>query len=129
MSTPQELAAQMATRTEQQLQDMFARPADWSKEVLNAAKAELEKRGIRIVVVPAQQQPSNADYEVLPNGRKRFLKATGVDILISIFLPGWGLIVGAWAFFVKGEQKRGATMMIIGGIILFLVIISGQFNK
>jgi hypothetical protein len=129
MSTPQELAAQMATKTDQQLQDMFARPADWSKEALDGAKAELEKRGIRIVVVPVQPPASNADYEVLPNGRKRFLKATNVDIIISIFLPGWGLMVGAWAFFVKGEQKRGTTMMIIGGIILFLVIISGQFNK
>jgi len=129
MNTPQEIAAQMAEKTDQQLQDMFARSADWSKEALDAAKGELEKRGIRIVVVPAQQPPSNADYEMLPSGRKRFLKATGVDILISIFLPGWGLLVGGWAFFVKGEQKRGATMMIIGGIILFLVIISGQFNK
>jgi len=67
------------------------RSADWSKEALDAAKVELEKRGIRIVIVPAQQPPSNADYEMLPTGRKRFLKATGVDILISIFLPGWGL--------------------------------------
>ena len=73
--------------------------------------------------------PPNADYEILPNGRKRFLKATGLDIVISIFLPGWGLIVGAMAFLIKGEKKRGATMMIIGAIVLFLVIISGNFNK
>jgi len=45
------------------------------------------------------------------------LKATVVDIIISVILPGWGLIVGALAFFAKGEKKRGATMMIIGAFI------------
>lgn len=77
----------------------------------------------KLLLQPQTPTP-NADYEILPDGRKRFLKATGVDIIISIFFPGWGLIVGAFAFFAKGEKKRGATMMIIGAIILFLVIIS-----
>jgi hypothetical protein len=63
-----------------------------------------------------------------PDGRKQYLKATGLDIAISILLPGWGLIVGAMAFFIKGEKKRGATMMIIGAIILFLVIVTGNFH-
>jgi hypothetical protein len=71
----------------------------------------------------------NTNSELLPNGRKRLLKATAIDIIVSIILPGWGVLVGAFAFFAKGEKKRGATMMIIGAVILFLLIASGQFRN
>ena len=46
MSTPQELAGQMAQKTDQQLLDMVARPAYWIPRQLDAAKAELQKRNI-----------------------------------------------------------------------------------
>ncbi len=69
------------------------------------------------------------DGKVIPDKKERLEKATTLDVIISIFLPGWGLIVGALAFFIKGEKKRGATMMIIGAIILFLLIISGNFGS
>jgi len=73
--------------------------------------------------------PPNADYEMLPNGRKRLLKATGLDIIISFFLPGWGLLVGAIALFVKREKKRGMTMMAIGICSLVFYILTGQFSS
>jgi hypothetical protein len=125
MKTPQELAEQMAAQTDQQLQDMFARPADWTPQALDAARAELQKRGLR--PVEAAPPPPNKDYEVLPSGRKRLLKATVLDIVISIFIPGWGIIVGAIALFVKHEKKRGLTMMIIGICALLLLIFTHQF--
>ena len=77
-------------------------------------------------LLTVQQAPPGANYEILPDGRKRFLKATGIDIVISIILPVWGLAVGGYAYFGKGETKRGATMMIIGAIVLVLCII-GSF--
>jgi TM2 domain-containing membrane protein YozV len=51
MRTPQELANLMAQKTDQQLLDMFGRAEDWSPVALDAARAELQKRGIRPVEV------------------------------------------------------------------------------
>jgi hypothetical protein len=44
MNTPQELAQQMTQKTDQQLLEMFNRPADWTAEALEAAEAELQAR-------------------------------------------------------------------------------------
>ena len=55
MNTSNELSALMAEKTDQQLQEMFAEPADyWSAKALDAAKAELEKRNIRTVATSPQ---------------------------------------------------------------------------
>ncbi len=70
---------------------------------------------------------STADYELTPNGQKRFLKATTFDILISIILPGWGIIVGLIAFF-KGEKKRASTMIDVGICIILLSIFIGGYR-
>ena len=53
MTSPQELAAQMADKTDQELQEMFARPADWSAQALDAARIELTKRNINVEAVRA----------------------------------------------------------------------------
>lgn len=47
----------MAEKTDQQLQDMFARPADWSPQALDAARAELQKRNVSPVEIASQ--PAN----------------------------------------------------------------------
>ena len=75
--------------------------------------------------LPSQTAP-NEDSEVLPNGSKRFLKATVFDIIFSICMPPFGFIVGALAS-IKGEKKRGATMMIVaacnvGAIVTFAIL-------
>ena|ERR1017187_863272 len=46
MSTPKDLAQQMADKSEQELLAMFASPADWTPEALDSAKAELRKRNV-----------------------------------------------------------------------------------
>jgi hypothetical protein len=51
MNTPQEFAGLMAEKTDQQLRDMFGRRDDWSPQALDAARAELQRRNIRPVVV------------------------------------------------------------------------------
>jgi hypothetical protein len=52
-------------------------------------------------------------YVILPDGRIRFLKATFRDILLSVVIPPVGFLVGFFAFTLKGEKRRGATMMIL----------------
>jgi hypothetical protein len=44
MITPEELAKQMAEKTDHQLQEMFDRAEDWTPEALDASWAELQKR-------------------------------------------------------------------------------------
>jgi len=118
--TPQQPAEKMAEKTDQQLLDMLAKPSDWTPAALDAARTELQKRNIRVVEV-APQIPPNTTYVVTSSGRKRFLKATTFDIILSIFLPGWGVIVGLIGL-CKGEGKRGATMIAIGTCSLLIAI-------
>lgn len=54
--------------------------------------------------------------------RPRFRTASLVDMLISLVLPGWGVVVGAVAS-SKGEQRRGQTMIWFGIICIIMVVI------
>ena len=56
MTLPEELAPQMAGKTDQELQEMFARPEDWSAQALGAARMELTKRNINVKAVPVMQK-------------------------------------------------------------------------
>jgi len=56
----------------------------------------------------------------------RFEKATTGDIILSIIIPGWGVLIGLIAL-CKGEKKRAGTMIIISAGIIFLFILSRQF--
>ena len=109
--TPQQLTTTMANKTTPELQEMFAKATDWTPDAIKAASAELLKRGIPVPA--AAPPPPNLDYEITASGRKRYLKATTFDILISICIPGWGVLVGFMAFF-KGEGRRAMTMIILG---------------
>ena len=58
----------------------------------------------------------------------KYTKATTVDIVLSIILPGWGVLVGLIAL-LKGEVKRAGTMISIGiliNIIIFIALGSGS---
>ncbi len=98
---------------------MFTKAHDWTPEALAAAGSELQRRGLP--VPEASPPPRNFDHEILPDGRKRFLRATMVDVLVSLFLPSWGLIVGFMAL-LKGEGKRGLTMMGLGIVSVAVVV-------
>lgn len=95
-----------------------------SKLHTDGTLSDIEFEQAKSRLLSQSQAPPGANYEILPDGRKRFLKATPVDIIVSIILPFWGLAIGGYAYFGKGETKRGATRMIIGAIVLFLCIIA-----
>ena len=66
-------------------------------------------------------------YEVLPNGKRRYIRATGIDMFISGIFPIVGLIIGAMAL-VRGERQRGLTMMGIAIVLTLIVVIIRKSN-
>ena len=65
------------------------------------------------------------NYELTPSGRKRFLKATIFDMVISAVLPLWGVIVGLIAL-SKGEKNRAVTMFTIGVAMTLIMILASR---
>ena len=76
--------------------------------------------------VESKPAPST-DYVLTPSGKKRWLKATTGDIILSVLFPGWGLGIGVFAL-CKGEKKRAVTMISIGVCIILLLLLSGRFG-
>jgi hypothetical protein len=73
------------------------------------------------------KQEQDVPYEVLPSGRKRYTRATVVDIVLSVILPLWGLVIGGLAL-VKGERKRGFTMIGVGAVFTTLAVLYQLYN-
>jgi hypothetical protein len=60
--------------------------------------------------------------------REKLVKATIGDIILSVIIPFWGLLIGLIAL-IKGEGKRGGTMMAISvGIMILLILLSAVAN-
>ena len=57
--------------------------------------------------------------------RKKFEKATTGDIILTLILPGWGVLIGIIAL-IKGERKRARTIIVLG-ILCIMFWISIQF--
>ena len=94
----------MAAQTDQQLLDMFARPADWTPQALALARAELQKRGVSNAAVleadvsPATQPAADASpaaglskSEIRKLGMKNLAVCVGWFI-VAVFL----LMTGVW---------------------------------
>jgi hypothetical protein len=56
--------------------------------------------------------------------REKLSNPTIVDILLSLFIPGWGFIVGIIALF-KREWKRGMIMLLISIVVIWLLVLIG----
>lgn len=61
------------------------------------------------------------DVSPVPAKKSKLEKATTGDLVLSVLLPGWGVLVGLIAL-VKGEGKRAATMIGIGGAELVILL-------
>jgi hypothetical protein len=57
----------------------------------------------------------------VPAKKAKLQKATLGDIILSMILPTWGVIVGVIAL-IKGERKRAATMIALGGVIAAICV-------
>jgi hypothetical protein len=67
MSVPTNLPAQIAESTNEQLLAMLKEPGDWIPEALDAARAELQRRGVDSAA--ASMQPQAVEVNVAPDGR------------------------------------------------------------
>lgn len=54
--------------------------------------------------------------------------ATTIDIMISCLVPFWGLLIGLAAF-IRGQHKRGKTMMLVSILPLSVVIIRALLSS
>jgi uncharacterized membrane protein YhaH (DUF805 family) len=116
MSTPQELAGQMAQKTDQQLLDMFAKPEDWLPEALDAAKVELRQRNVdmtAVISVGSQQGQRKAEsnsWDVAKVKTKRKI------YLLFFLLMAVGNIVGA----MFGSEVTFFVNLLMGIVFLTL---------
>jgi hypothetical protein len=75
----------------------------------------------------SSRQPTSEEWQqgyMILSGKKYYLRANGIDYVVCIFFPAVGFIVGAYASFKKGEERRGNAMMVVGGIMTFIVLFS-----
>lgn len=57
---------------------------------------------------------------------QRLEKATIGDVILSLVLPGWGVLVGLMAL-CKGEKRRAAAMIAIGTCVILALILTRRF--
>jgi hypothetical protein len=57
---------------------------------------------------------------------RQFEKATTGDIILSVILPGFGVLIGLMAL-CRGERKRATTMISVGACIILLLVLTGNF--
>jgi hypothetical protein len=115
MTSPQELAAQMADKTDQQLQEVFAHPADWSAHALDAARMELTKRNIDVETVPAMPESQGLSC---PKCSKTDIRRPFCwrDFQISVLLA----LVASTAFEVITARLSSNSLLVKVPLVAFL---------
>ena len=131
-----EIKARMGQKANEELLAIWGKNdrKEWSDDAFEVIRQVLTERKVTIPEQPApfvEPKPPERTVTYSIGGRKIHAgkfheKATGLDIFISIILPGWGIIVGLIAL-CKREKKRAITMIVIGGMVLFLWVASGKF--
>ena len=56
-------------------------------------------------------------YVVQPDGTKKYIRATVGDVVMSVVLPLYGVLIGLIAL-AKGESRRAGTMMLLGAVFI-----------
>ncbi len=75
MNTPSNIEAQMAHKTGEELSAMFKTPGDWLPEALDAARAELRRRGIDATTIPVGPPP-------MPEGEPVFFAVSPLKLVV-----------------------------------------------
>jgi hypothetical protein len=75
MNPPENLPAQMADKTNDELSAMFKSPQDWLPEALDAARAELQRRGIDASAIPVGPPP-------IPEGHPVFFPVSPLKLVV-----------------------------------------------
>ena len=75
MSPPENLAAQMVDKTDDELLAMFKQPDDWLLEALDVARAELQRRGVDRSTTPGGPLP-------MPDGQPVFFAVSPFKLVV-----------------------------------------------
>ena len=69
-----------------------------------------------------QEIESNKPWILLENGKRHYIRASAIDIILALIVPAIGPILGLVSL-IKKEYKRGLTMIAIGSIQIIYIII------
>lgn len=72
-------------------------------------------------------QPEAVTQQAAP-AKTRLAKATVGDIILSLVIPGWGVLIGLIAL-IKREFKRGLTMIILGVIMIAIYTAFSMYSS
>jgi hypothetical protein len=75
MKAPEDLAAQTAEKTNDQLLEMLKQPDDWLPEALDVARAELQRRGIDSNTISVGTPP-------IPDGQPIFFPVSPLKLVV-----------------------------------------------
>jgi hypothetical protein len=134
--TMDEITQSMGQKTTEELLAIWGKNdrKEWSDDAFEAIRQVLTERNVSILAQPPPYAEKKAPERIVTysvgghvvHTGKFHEKATGLDIFISVILPGWGIIVGLLAL-CKREKKRAITMIVIGACALLIWILYGQF--
>jgi len=139
----EDLGAQMAEKTNDQLLEMFRQPDDWLPETLNLARVELQRRGLE----PPKIVPGESQKQSVPDGQKEkppkfifwisiaLLSITGLVWIIGLSMVHWGqmspaqqgeetvnllkffVVLGIITWFTKGRSEKLLTFSVVFAIM------------
>lgn len=143
LKASEDLVAQMAEKTNDQLLEMFRQPDDWLPETLNLARIELQRRGLE----PPKIVPGESQKQSAPAGQKekppkfRFwisialLSITSLVWLIGLSMVHWGqmspgqqgeeivnllkfsFVLGIITWFTKGKSEKLLTFSVVFAVM------------
>ena len=120
MSAPENLPGQMAEKTNDQLLEMCRRPVDWLPVALDAAKAELRRRGVEAspIASPIARGPSPR-----PEGQPLFLRIMFGAYAIPFYALTIWLARSIW--FAPSPMHSRLRLSFWDALILFIFLFSG----
>jgi hypothetical protein len=111
MNTPGDLKEQMAAKSNEELLDVLAKPADWMPEALAAAKEELDKRQVDIQL-PEQKEPRPVARNI--TGLTNFLTfALELAVLLTGLAIAFDLLKN---YSLEHEVGERTSMLLHGGL-------------
>ncbi|MGA9452763.1 MAG: hypothetical protein WBW41_15630 [Verrucomicrobiia bacterium] len=137
MNAPENLATQMANKTSDQLLAMFKQPDDWLPEALDAAKTELQRRGVEVSTIRVCHSPT-------PEGQPKTKEETPSKTLVAVSVALFSSCCLFWFFLfasvywghlspsAQGEATYQMTKSLMGILIapaLLAFCMKGKFEK
>jgi hypothetical protein len=105
MNPTKDFGPQMAGKTDEELMEMFRHSEDWTSEALEAARMELQRRGISVTIRPVDPSP-------MPEGRVVFFPVSPLKLVVMSTVT-FGLYEVYWFYqnWKLIKQRTGLNIM------------------